>query len=125
MNRKAGPLPRSSTLSESSPMSILGMPVGLFAVRQHLGHLDRAALACAAHPGLDDREVAGRPEAVGLRARAGADAVRELLELLADGVVLGGRDWPRRLLAALEVAQAREQVVIGARLFAVDVHHVV
>src|SRR5262245_15931958 len=128
---KAGPDPRSSTLSVSSPILILdNVFLGpckmsyLLAACDNLGHLDHPALARAPSASLDHRQVARRPKAVCLRLAAIAYAVRELIELLADGVVILGRHRTRHLLSALQVPQAREQVVVGARLLAIDVHHV-
>src|SRR6185312_14695706 len=91
---------------------------------QDLGHLHHAALTRTLRAGLDDGQVARRPEAVGLGPAAAARATGEFLQLLADGVVLFGSNGTGRLFAALEMSEAGEEIVVGARLLAVDVHHV-
>src|SRR5262245_60778914 len=141
MKMKAGPSPRSSTLSAISPMSMRGMRWFLlpslspsqtcdgesesFPALPNLRHVDRTALASGAHAGLDHGEIARGPPAVGLGlTRTVANAGRELVDLLADGIVLLARDRRRPGLTLLQMAQAPEHIVVGARCLAVDVHHV-
>src|SRR5262245_8780647 len=117
MNMKAGPAPRSSTLSVSGPIFTLGKAslalsecAALFAAGHDLGHIDGAFLAGALHAGLDDRQIARRPIAVRLRLGAGAHAMGKLLQLLPNGVVACRWNGARRRLPPPQVPQPREQI---------------
>lgn len=97
----------------------------LLAASDHLRHIDRTPFTRALDAGCDYRKVARRPEAIGLGLRPRPHALNELVELLADGVVVFGRYRARLGFSTGEMPQARKAVVIGARLLPIDVQHVV
>src|SRR5262245_58581594 len=96
----------------------------LLAALQNIGQLYHAAIARAPGACLEDGEVELHPEPVRHGLATAADATGELVELLADGVVLLCGNVAGSLLPALQVHEPGEEVVVGARHLAVDVHHV-
>src|SRR5688572_20703831 len=94
-----------------SPMRVVAL---LFAAGDRLGNVDGTPFGGTCHARPDDGKIARAPKAVRLGLTAARDAVGEILQLLADGVVLLQSNGLRRLLAAPEMAKTAEQLVIGA-----------